>query len=51
MKSQKRKGGTRKRGREKRKALRHGSPMSLFAQGKISGEAYFRLTKQKKPLN
>ncbi len=47
MKSQRRKGGTRKRGREKRKSLRKGSPISLFSKGKISGEVYFRLTKSK----
>ncbi len=42
-KSQKRKGGLRKIGRTKRKALRNGSPESLYAKGLISGEKYFKL--------
>ena len=42
-KSQKRKGGLRKIGRTKRKALRNGSAESLYSKGLISGEAYFKL--------
>lgn len=36
----------RKYGREKRKATRKGSPISLFVRGKISGEQYFKITNQ-----
>lgn len=45
-KSQKKKGGQRKIGRTARKALRRGSPLSLFVRDKISGEAYFKLSKK-----
>ena len=47
VKKQNGKGGQRKKGRTQRKALRRGSPESLFAQGKISGEKYFQLTKKR----
>jgi hypothetical protein len=42
----KKKGGMRKHGRSKRKALRSGSPISLFVRGKISAEKYFKSNKQ-----
>jgi len=44
----KRKGGARKAGRKARRMGRKGSPISLFVRGKISGEAYFKQTKQDK---
>ena len=43
----KKKGGMRKHGRNKRKAMRYGSAISRFVRGKITGEVYFRLTRQK----
>jgi hypothetical protein len=43
----KKKGGARKHGRTKRKAMRYGSPISRFVRGKIEGSVYFRLTRQK----
>ena len=44
----KKKGGARKHGRSKRKALRVGSPISLFVRGKVSAEKYFKSNKQRK---
>lgn len=38
-------GGCKKAGRTKRKALRSGSPLSLFVRDKITGEAYFKQTR------
>ena len=46
--SGKKKGGMRKHGRSKRKALRSGSPISLFVRGKMSAEKYFKSSKQRK---
>jgi len=40
--------GSRKHGRTERKARRRGFPLSLFVRDKITGEVYFRLTRQKK---
>ena len=42
----KRRSGNMKYGREKKKAARKGTPISLFVRGKISGEQYFRFTNQ-----
>ena len=42
----KRRSGQAKYGRQKKKASRYGSPISLFVRGKINGEQYFKMTGQ-----
>ena len=38
--------GAKKYGRQKKKNAAKGSPLSLFAKGKISGAEYFKLINQ-----
>lgn len=45
MASQKMGGSSRKVGRNKRKKLRKGGPMSLYSRGKITFEQYAKQTK------
>jgi hypothetical protein len=46
MAKQEKQSKVRKAGRNARKASRRGSPISLFVRNKITGEKYFKLTKQ-----
>lgn len=39
--------GNKKLSRGKRREFRKNRPISLFIRGKITGETYFKLTKQK----